>query len=72
MKFIQHIEIRSGTCSGKPCIKGTRIKVENIIKWHYHMKLSLSEILKQYPHLTLADVYGALAFYQDNKEAIES
>lgn len=30
----QHIERRAGVCDGKPCIAGTRIRVQDIYVWH--------------------------------------
>jgi uncharacterized protein (DUF433 family) len=49
---------------GKPCIKGTRIPVDLILR-----KLgageTVDELLLAYPHLTADDVKAALAFAAD-------
>ena len=49
---------------GKPCIKGTRITVELILR-----KLSggwtFADLLEAYPHLTEDDLRAALAFAAD-------
>lgn len=49
---------------GKPCIKGTRITVELVLR-----KLgaghSFDDLLKAYPHLNADDVRAALAFAAD-------
>ncbi len=66
----EHIEITPGVCGGKPRIAGHRIKVEDIVIWHEKMGLSPDEIVSQYPTITLADVYAALAYYHDNFEEI--
>ncbi|MGF1487120.1 MAG: DUF433 domain-containing protein [Prochloraceae cyanobacterium] len=71
MKFNQHIEITPDTCGGKPRIKGTRIRVQDIVNWHYKSRLSPCDIVASYPHLSLASIYAALAFYHDNKDAID-
>ena len=66
----QHIEITPGVCGGKPRIVGHRIRVEDIVIWHERMGLSPDEIVSQYPTITLADVYAALAYYHDHFEEI--
>jgi uncharacterized protein (DUF433 family) len=62
----EHIEIIPGVCGGKPRIAGHRIRVQDIVIWHEMMRLSPDEILYQYPSITLADIYAALAYYYDN------
>ncbi len=66
----EHIEITPGVCGGKPRIAGHRIRVEDIVIWHEKMGLSPDEIVSQYPTITLADVYAALAYYHDHFEEI--
>ena len=66
----QHIEITPGVCGGKPRIAGHRIRVEDIVIWNERMGLSPDEIVSQYPTITLADVYAALAYYHDHFEEI--
>ena len=67
-----HIEITPGTCGGKPRVAGTRIRVQDIVVWHERMGLSADEIVSRYPHLTLASVYAALAYYHDHREQIDA
>jgi hypothetical protein len=38
----------------------------------YRMGLSAEEIVDQYPHLTLAQVYAALAYYHANQQEIDA
>ena len=66
----QHIEITPGVCGGKPRVAGHRITVANIVIWHERLGKSADEIATEYD-LTLSDVYAALAFYFDNREAID-
>jgi uncharacterized protein (DUF433 family) len=47
-----------------------RIRVEDIVIWHERMGLSPDEIVSQYPTITLADVYAALAYYHDHFDEI--
>jgi uncharacterized protein (DUF433 family) len=50
---------------GKPCIKGTRIPVELILrKWGAGM--TEQEIIAHHPHLTLEDIRAAAAFAADH------
>ena len=65
-----HIESTPGTCGGKPRIAGTRIRVQDIVFWTEEGR-SPDEIVSSFPHLTLADVYAALAYYHDNRSLID-
>jgi uncharacterized protein (DUF433 family) len=55
---------------GRPRIAGTGITVQRIVGW-YKLGLSAEEIANQIPHLTLAQVYAALAYYHANRDEIE-
>jgi uncharacterized protein (DUF433 family) len=67
-----HIEISPDICGGKPRIAGSRIRVQDIVIWHDRMGLSADEIVSRYPHLPLAGVYAALAYYHDHRLAIDA
>lgn len=56
---------------GRPCIAGTGITVQRIISW-YKLGLSPEEISSEISHISLAQVYAALAYYHANKEEIET
>jgi uncharacterized protein (DUF433 family) len=64
---VKHIEATPTVCGGKPRIAGTRIRVQDISIWHELHGWSADEIVDAYPHLTLADVYAALAYYHDHR-----
>jgi uncharacterized protein (DUF433 family) len=68
----EHIVKTPGTCWGKPRIAGTRIKVEQVALWHDREGMTPAEIVRRWPHLTLADVHAALAYYYDHREEIEA
>ena len=55
---------------GRPRIAGT-VTVRRIVGW-YKLGLSPEEIADQIEHLTLAQVYAALAYYHANREEIET
>ena len=50
-----------GICSGKPCIRGTRIMVKNILGMVAGGYTS-NRILEEYPELVEEDVVGALEY----------
>jgi uncharacterized protein (DUF433 family) len=66
----EHIVAKPGVCGGKPCIAGTRIRVQDVYVWHELQGLSADEIVSRFPHLTMAGVYAALAYYWDHRDEI--
>lgn len=67
-----HIVRTLGTVGGEPRIEGTRIRVSDIVARQREGR-SPSEIASDrcYPHLSLAQVYSALAYYEDHRDEIE-
>ncbi len=55
------ITINPGIRFGKPCIKGTRITVGEILSW-LSEGMSIPEILEDFPELKASDVQAALSF----------
>ena len=70
-KVYSHITKTPGVCSGKPCIDGTRIRVENVVYMH-KQGAAAEEILEAYPDLNLAQVYAALSYYYEHAEQIDA
>jgi uncharacterized protein (DUF433 family) len=68
----QHITKTPGVCGGKACIAGHRIRVMDVVVWHEMRGMSPEEIVHNFPAITLADVYAALAYYFDNRAEIEA
>jgi uncharacterized protein (DUF433 family) len=66
-----HIAATPGICGGKPCLAGTRIRVQDVYVWHELQGRTPDEIVSAYPQLTLADVHAALTYYWDNRADIE-
>ena len=54
---------------GEPIIQGTRTPVRAIVET-WRMGVAPEEIPKGMPHLTLGQVFGALAYYSDHQEEI--
>ena len=57
--------------NGRPHIAGTGVTVHRIASW-YKLGYSPEEIAEQIDHLSLAQVYTALAYYHANKDQIEA
>lgn len=68
----EHIVSTPDTCGGKPRIAGSRIRVKDVVIWHVHQGMTPAEIVSNWPHLTLASVYAALAYYHDHREEMNA
>jgi uncharacterized protein (DUF433 family) len=60
------ITIEPGKRGGKPCIRGMRITVGDILGW-LASGMTVSEILLDFDELTEKDIYAALAFAADRE-----
>jgi uncharacterized protein (DUF433 family) len=72
MNSYAHIETNPEICNGKPHIKGTRITVGLIATEVESLRMSPDEIVTTHPHLTLAQVHSALAYFYDHRGEIEN
>lgn len=59
--FLKYIIINPDIRFGKPCIKGTRIAVVDILNW-MASGMSEKEIIEDHPKLTEQDIRAALMF----------
>ncbi len=66
-----HIESVAEKCGGKPVIAGTRIRVWDVYVAHELEGKTADQIVAAFPHITLADVHAALAYYWDHKDEID-
>lgn len=67
-EFSSYISINPEIRFGKPCIKGTRIAVVDILQW-LASGMSYSQILEDYPLLKEEHILAALSFAA-NRESI--
>jgi uncharacterized protein (DUF433 family) len=58
-------------CGGRIRLDGTRITVHRIATL-YKQGLNAEDIAQTYPHLTLGQVYIALAYYHAHRDEIEA
>jgi uncharacterized protein (DUF433 family) len=56
---------------GRARIAGTGVTVRRVVEW-YKSGLSPEEIAHEIGHLSLADVFAALAYYHANRQEIEN
>jgi uncharacterized protein (DUF433 family) len=63
------ITIEPGKRGGKPCIRGMRITVGDILSW-LAAGMTIKEILDDFPELTADDVYASLAFAADKENRL--
>jgi len=68
----EHITKTPGLCGGRACIAGHRIRVMDIVVMHERSGMSAADIVSEYPGITVADVYAALAYYFDHTDEIEA
>ena len=69
---VEHITSQANIANGKPCITGTRIRVQDIYVWHEILGQSADEIASEY-NLSLAQVYAALTYaFEHLKEVQEA
>ncbi len=61
MKFDDRIIVTPGVRNGKPCIKGTRITVSDILEYMAG-GMSEDQILEDFPDLSREDIRACLAF----------
>jgi uncharacterized protein (DUF433 family) len=63
-----HIET---TDDGVPMIAGTTTKVLEIVLDRLAHHWDADEIRRQHPHLSLSQIYAALAYYHDHQEELD-
>ena len=64
------ITIEPGKRGGKPCIRGMRITVYDILGW-LASGMSINTIIKDFPELQVNDIYAALSFAADKERKIK-
>ena len=60
------------TDQGVPVIEGTGFKIKQLISEKHAHGSSPEELQFQHPQLSLAQIYSALAYYQDHKDEIDT
>ncbi len=69
MDYRDIITIEPGKRGGKPCIRGMRITVYDVLGW-LAAGMSHAEILDDFPELTETDIKACLAFAADREHRL--
>ena len=69
MDYSEIITIDPGKRSGKPCIRGMRITVQDVLEY-LASGMSVEEILKDFPELTREDIQACLSFAADRERRL--
>jgi uncharacterized protein (DUF433 family) len=56
---------------GAPIIAGTKFPVRSVVFYVLRQGMTPEELVKEFSHLTLPQVYDALSYYYENKKAID-
>jgi len=70
MNYNEFIEIRTDKRFGKPCIKGTRISVYDVLNWLSN-GMSKEEIIIDFDELSLEMINACLAFAADKEHKLQ-
>ena len=70
MDYSKIITIEPGKRSGKPCIRGTRMTVYDVLEY-LASGMTEAEILADFPSHTLEDIRACLAFAADRERKFE-
>lgn len=71
MNYQDIITIEPGKRSGKPCIRGMRITVSDVLEY-LASGMSVDEIVTDFPELTIEDIRACLAFAADRERKLFS
>jgi uncharacterized protein (DUF433 family) len=66
MDYRNYIEIDPQVRFGKPCIKGTRISVYDVLSW-LSSGMTVDEILGDFPQLTKDQILACLGYSADKE-----
>jgi uncharacterized protein (DUF433 family) len=69
MDYARLITIEPGTRGGKPCIRGMRITVYDVLEY-LAAGMSEDEIVRDFPELTREDIRASLAFAADRERRL--
>ncbi len=66
MDYREYIEINPNIRFGKPCIKGTRISVYDVLSW-LASGMTFEDILSDFPQLTKDQILACLGYSADKE-----
>jgi len=69
MDYRQIITMEPGKRSGKPCIRGLRITVQDVLEY-LASGMSPEEIVADFPELNIGDIRACLSFAADRERLL--
>jgi uncharacterized protein (DUF433 family) len=69
LDYRKYITIEPGKRSGKPCIRGMRITVQDVLEY-MASGMTHEEILDDFPYLTKEDLMACLAYAADRERRL--
>ena len=70
MTYSGIITIEPGKRGGKPCIRGLRITVYDVLEY-LASGMSHADVLREFPYLTEEDIRACLAYAADRERKLE-
>lgn len=70
MNYQKYIEIRADKRFGKPCLKGTRISVYDVLNWLSN-GMSKQEVMEDFEEITEEMINACLAFAADKERKLQ-
>ncbi len=70
MDYSGIITMEPGKRSGKPCIRGLRVTVYDVLE-NLASGMTHADILREFPYLTEEDIRACLAFAADRERKLE-
>lgn len=58
-------------CGGSPIIRGTKVPVRSIVYYVLKQGITPEELVCEFSHLSLPQIYDALSYYYENRKAID-
>jgi uncharacterized protein (DUF433 family) len=69
MNYHERIAIEPGKRSGKPCIRGMRITVDDVLSY-LASGMTYEEIFEDFPYVTQEDILACLSYAADREQTL--
>ena len=70
MIYQEYISINAAIRFGKPCVKGTRIAVFDVLGW-LASGMTMAGIIDDFPELTTADILACLSYAAEKERKVK-
>ncbi|MBK7143835.1 MAG: DUF433 domain-containing protein [Xanthomonadales bacterium] len=69
LDYRQHITLQADKRSGKPCVRGLRITVQDVLGW-LTSGMTTEDIVRDYPELSRDDILACLAWAAAREQSV--